>query len=89
MPFGPFADSTVIRFMLTKYGRRAGVTNGYLGSHVLRHSQATRQIELGTPLKTVGDILGHRDPAATSHYTRSAMHRLRDVALPLPHGQRI
>ena len=85
MPYGPFTDSSAIRYMLTKYGRRAGVTTGYLGSHVLRHSQATRQVELGTSLKTVGDILGHRDPDATSHYIRSAIHRLRDLALPLPH----
>ena len=85
MPFGPFAGSTVIRYMLTKYGRKAGVTTGCLGSHVLRHSQATRQVELGTPLKVVGDILGHRDPEDTSHYTRSAIRRLRDLALPLPH----
>jgi len=86
MPYRPFTDSTAIRYMLTKYGRRAGVTTGCLGSHVLRHSQATRQLELGTPLKVVGDILGHRDPHATSHYTRSAVRRLRDLALPLPHG---
>jgi len=86
MPYGPFACSSVIRYMLTKYGRRAGVTTGCLGSHVLRHSQATRQVELGTPLKIVGDILGHRDPEATSHYTRSAIRPLRDLALPLPHG---
>ena len=85
MPFAPFAGSTVIRYMLTKYGRKAGVTTGCLGSHVLRHSQATRQVELGTPLKVVGDILGHRNPRDTSHYTRSAIRRLRDLALPLPH----
>jgi len=86
MPYGPFACSSVIRYMLTKYGRRAGVTTGCLGSHVLRHSQATRQVDLGIPLKIVGDILGHRHPEATSHYTRSAIRRLRDLALPLPHG---
>ena len=86
MPYNPFSGSTVIRHMLTKYGRRAGVTTGSLGSHVLRHSQATRQVELGTPFKVVGDILGHRHPQATSHYTRSAVGRLRDLPLPLPHG---
>ena len=86
MPYKPFSGSTAIRHMLTKYGRRAGVTTGSLGSHVLRHSQATRQVELGTPFKVVGDILGHRHPQATSHYTRSAVGRLRDLPLPLPHG---
>jgi integrase/recombinase XerD len=86
MPYRPFSGSTAIRYLLTQYGRRAGVTTGCLGSHVLRHSQATRQLDLGAPLKIVGDILGHRSPRSTSHYTRSAVRRLRDLALPLPHG---
>jgi integrase/recombinase XerD len=86
MPYVPLADSTFIRCMLTQYARKAGVTSGHLGSHVLRHSQATRQVELGASLKIVGDILGHRDPRATSHYTHSAVRRLRDLALPLPHA---
>jgi integrase/recombinase XerD len=86
MPHRPFTGSTGIAHMLTKYGQEAGVTTGPLGSHVLRHSQATRQVELGTPLKLVGDILGHRYPESTSAYTRSAVRRLRDLALPLPHA---
>lgn len=86
MPYSPFGGSSAIRYILSKDGRKAGVTTACLGSHVLRHSQATRQVELGAPLKLVGDILGHRDPEVTSHYTRSAVRRLRDLALPLPHG---
>jgi integrase len=85
MPHVPFAGSPAIAHILTKYGLKAGITTGTLGSHILRHSQATRQVELGTPLKIVGDILGHRDAKTTSRYTRSAIHRLRDLALPLPH----
>ena len=86
MPHQPMTRSSAIAYMLTKYGQKAGVTTGPLGSHVLRHSQATRQVELGTSLKLVGDILGHRYPQTTSGYTRSAVRRLRDLALPLPHG---
>ncbi len=86
MPHEPLSHRSTIASRLTKYGRRAGVTAGSLGSHVLRHSQATRHIELGTPVKVLGDILGHRLPQSTSRYTRSAVHRLRDLALPLPHG---
>jgi integrase len=86
MPHAPLTGSSTIAYMLTKYGRRAGVTTGPLGSHVLRHSQATRHIELGTPVKVVADILGHRNPESTSRYTRSAVHRLGDLPLPLPNG---
>jgi integrase len=85
-PHKPLTASSTIAYALTKNAQKAGVTTGRLGSHVLRHSQATRHIELGTPVKVVGDILGHRNPESTSRYTRSAVHRLRDLAIPLPHG---
>jgi integrase len=55
-----------------------------VSAHTLRHSHATRQINDGTSLKVVGDILGHRSPAATSTYVRVAIDRLREVALPVP-----
>ncbi|MBV8707490.1 MAG: tyrosine-type recombinase/integrase [Acidobacteriaceae bacterium] len=49
-----------------------------------RHSHATRQVDAGTSLKMVGDILGHRRPSSTSVYVRVALRRLRTVALPVP-----
>jgi site-specific recombinase XerD len=66
------------------YAARAGVQNCYLGTHLFRHSHATRQIEQGRSVKVIGDILGHRLPESTSVYTRSAILRLRTVALPVP-----
>lgn len=66
------------------YASRAGVRNCYLGTHLFRHSHATRQIEQRRSVKIVGDILGHRLPESTSVYTRSAILRLRSVALPVP-----
>jgi site-specific recombinase XerD len=38
----------------------------------------------GTPLKTIGDILGHRTAESTSMYLRLATADLRDVALAVP-----
>jgi integrase/recombinase XerD len=38
----------------------------------------------GTPLKTIGDILGHRSAASTSAYLRLATGDLREVSLPVP-----
>jgi integrase/recombinase XerD len=66
------------------YAARAGVQSAYLGTHLFRHSHATRQIEQGRSVKVIGDILGHRLPESTSVYTRSAILRLRTVALPVP-----
>jgi site-specific recombinase XerD len=64
--------------------RRAGIEANVLGTHLFRHSHATRQLEIGTAMKTLGDILGHRDPETTSIYTRAAVKRLRRLALPVP-----
>lgn len=80
----PFAHSSAIRHIVRKHARAAGLPLDGIGSHTLRHSHATRQINDGTSLKVVGDILGHRSPAATSTYVRVAIDRLREVALPVP-----
>jgi site-specific recombinase XerD len=84
IPHERLTGSAVIRHRLEIYARRAGVRCDFLGTHLFRHSHATRQIEQGQRPKIVGDILGHRSPASTSVYTRSAVHRLRLVALPVP-----
>lgn len=82
-PHGPMSGSA-IRHVVRTHARAAGITAAILGAHVLRHSHACRQVELGASLKAIGDILGHRDPASTSTYTRVAADRLREMALPVP-----
>jgi integrase len=84
VPHGPLTCSSAVRHQLVKHARAAGVSAPYLGSHVLRHTHACRQMELGTPTKLIGDILGHRDPDSTSAYLRVATERLRRIALPVP-----
>jgi site-specific recombinase XerD len=37
-----------------------------------------------TPLKIIGDLLGHRSVESTGIYLRLQIGDLRDVALPLP-----
>jgi integrase/recombinase XerD len=83
-PYGPLAGSGAIRHVLIKHASAAGVRAPSLGSHVLRHSHACRQIDLGAPAAVVGDILGHRRPESTSAYVRVAFRRLRAMALPVP-----
>jgi site-specific recombinase XerD len=76
--------SGALRYQARKYARRAGVVTAILGTHVFRHSHATRQIDIGAPAKIVSDILGHRRPSSTSIYVRLALQRLRTVGLPVP-----
>lgn len=84
MPFGPFVDSGAVRHIIKKHARTAGISAPFLGSHVLRHSHAARQIDLGTPPRVVSELLGHRDPESLSAYVRIATETLREVALPVP-----
>jgi integrase/recombinase XerD len=83
-PHRALGAAPAITYRLLKYARLAGVSAPYLSSHVLRHSHASRQTELGVPPKVLSDILGHSDPRSTSTYTRVATERLRAVALPVP-----
>lgn len=84
MPFRPFKTSGVLRHRVRHLAKRAGIEAPVLGTHLFRHSHATRHVVLGTDIKTLSDILGHRDPETTSIYTRAAVQRLRRLALPVP-----
>jgi integrase/recombinase XerD len=83
-PYKKLACSVTIRHILHTHARKAGINTDHLGTHVLRHTHACRQMELGAPPKLIGDILGHRDPASTSAYLRVSMDRLREIALEVP-----
>jgi integrase/recombinase XerD len=67
--------------------RSSGLDIPYQGPHCLRHSYALHLLKNGTPLKTIGDILGHRTAESTSMYLRLATGDLREVALTVPGGQ--
>lgn len=64
--------------------RRSGLTIPFQGPHCLRHSLAVHLLRQGTPLKTIGDVLGHRSAESTCVYLRLDVEDLRDVALHLP-----
>lgn len=84
IPFGPFVSSGAVRHILIKHARVAGIEAPYLGSHVLRHSNASRQIDVGTHPRVLSDLLGHRDPESISAYVRIATESLREISLPVP-----
>jgi integrase/recombinase XerD len=84
VPFGPLT-SRGLQNRVRKYVALAGITPTVpIGSHLFRHSHATRQIDLGANPKVVSDILGHRRPSSTSAYVRVALRRLRALSLPVP-----
>ena len=64
-----------------RYMVRAGVKVDRPGTHTFRYSCAQRLFDNGTPLKSVGDYLGHHDPGTTRRYTKIAIEQLREVAI--------
>lgn len=67
------------------WARRSRIDIPERGScHRIRHSYAVFLLRKGTPIKTIGDLLGHRTLESTWTYLRLAIEDLRDVALPVP-----
>ena len=66
------------------WSRRSGLDIPYKGTHCLRHSYALHLFRSGLPLKTIGDLLGHRTPESTGVYIRLTTEDLREVALNVP-----
>lgn len=84
VPRGPItADAVGDAFDVwaTQAGVRAPSRSG---PHCMRHALAMHLLRQGTPLKTIGDLLGHRSVESTERYLRLHLDDLRDVALPLP-----
>lgn len=50
------------------------------GPHALRHACATRLLRQQVDIKSIGDLLGHRNPASTSIYAKVDLVNLRRVA---------
>mgnify|MGYP000167922600 CR=1 FL=1 len=57
-----------------------GVVTGRRGAHALRHAAAQHLLDQGTPMKVIGDFLGHRDPTSTTIYAKVDLVALREVA---------
>ena len=84
VPFCAITSASAVRHIIVKHAKVAGIQAPYLGSHVLRHSNAARQIDIGTQARVLSDILGHRDSESVSAYVRIATQTLREVSLPVP-----
>jgi integrase/recombinase XerD len=86
-PAGPL-PRTGITEAFQGWTRRGRLPIPYKGPHCLRHSVAVHLLRQGTPLKTIGDVLGHRSVDSTSVYLRLHVEDLRDVGLDVPQEAR-
>jgi len=70
--------------MIAARMRCLGITGPALGPHGLRHGFATRMLNGGQSLKTIADMLGHRDINSTFIYTKIDFETLKQLPLDWP-----
>lgn len=83
-PVGAALSVSQVRHAMCRGYRRCGFDPSWKGTHLLRHTFATRLHQRGAGLKEIADLLGHRDLNTTTVYTRLNLVQLRQVALPWP-----
>jgi hypothetical protein len=73
---------TVVQRAVSDAARRAGL-NQRVGCHTRRHSFATHLLESGYDIRTVQELLGHKDVKTTMLYTHVLNRGGRGVRSPL------
>lgn len=78
----PHLHETVVQRAVTEAARAAGIDKR-VTCHTFRHSFATHLLERGHDIRTVQELLGHRDVSTTMIYTHVLRHGARGVRSPL------
>lgn len=84
---GTPVSKEVIREVIRAAYAKVNGCEHWTGTHVLRHTAATRMHQRGVSLKELADILGHRSIDTTALYAKVDLSRLMTIALPWPEAQ--
>jgi site-specific recombinase XerD len=85
-PIRPITSSG-LRDVVGRAIERAGVEAPSRGTHVLRHSLATRLLCEGATLDAIGALLRHRDVSTTAFYAKVDIGLLRQISQPWPRAE--
>jgi integrase len=86
-PHVPLRTGSSLYTLIRRLLEKAGITlQGKRGPHTFRHARAVSLLRAAVPVKTIGDVLGHRSAASTRPYLKLATEDLRAVGLEVPQG---
>lgn len=83
-PIGRALDGSAIRNAIRRTFTRCLPELPHHGTHVLRHTLATRLLRNGASLKEIADALRHKNIETTTCYAKVDIKGLRRVAAPWP-----
>jgi integrase/recombinase XerD len=83
-PLSDPVSKELARGAMRRAYRRCGLNRAWTGTHVLRHTAASRMHQRGASLKQIADVLGHRSIDTSKVYTKVNVPMLATVALPWP-----
>ena len=86
-PRGRAIRVTGVRSAMRLAYARAQLDPRLTGTHVLRHTMATRLLQRGVSLKAIADVLRHRSLDTSAIYAKVDLPTLATVALPWPERQ--
>jgi integrase/recombinase XerD len=78
----PFIHPRTICRAFQRAARRAGLSK-HITAHTIRHTYATHLLEAGTDIRTIQDLLGHRQLRTTTRYTQVTQKLLEQTPSPL------
>jgi integrase/recombinase XerD len=89
-PAGGFVRGSSLTTVVNRRLKSAGIqAEGKHGAHALCYARAVELLRASVPLKSIGDILGHRSAEFTQTYLKLATEDLRSISLEIPLGARM